>query len=89
MSADAKSFRSDAVYVRWATRVGLGYVPREDDETFDSMVDRILFDWLKLNYPEILDHLEQSTKADKDFRSTIIRKTNEQTAKVPGANPQG
>ena len=66
--------RDSSVYVSWQTRKGLGYVPKEDDETIDSLAEKILADWLKANHPNIVEHMKSQYEADKAFRELLGEK---------------
>lgn len=67
-------FRSDAIYVEWQTRKAFYYIPREDGESVDALVNKVLADWLKQNHPRVVEHLKSQQSSDKLFKEEYFGK---------------
>lgn len=74
MSEQAPSYRSDAIYVSWQSRSGLGYVAKAIGTVSDELADTIIADWLKANHPDVVEHMKARHQSDDDFRTALAKK---------------
>lgn len=75
-STTATGIRSDQVFVEWQTRRGFFYVPREEGETVDGIINQILKDWLATKHPRIVEHLKAQAEAEKNFKADYCGRKN-------------
>lgn len=74
MSEDRGPIRDSSLYVSWQTRKGLGYVPKDTDQTIDGLAEKILSGWLKENYPQVVDHMKAQYETDQEFKKNLSPK---------------
>lgn len=65
--------RDSQIYVSWRVRKALSYIPREQDESIDSIAEAVLKEWLEKNHQPILDHLNKQNDEDKAFRASLAK----------------
>lgn len=66
--SDPLAVRSNEIYVEWITKKAFTYLLHDSDETVDSLINKVLSDWLKANHPKVLEHLKAQWEKDVDFK---------------------
>lgn len=70
--------RTDCLYISYTNRAGLKYIAdaMEIEGRADALADEIISSWLKVNHPQVVEHLKQRWEDDKAFKESLMKRLN-------------
>ena len=66
-----ETIRPNTIYVSWPTHKALDYLAKAQAVGRDEIAEKILADWIKDNYPKIVEHVKKRFDEDKAFVKTM------------------